>query len=151
MILRKAKINDVKKIYHLINHFAQKGEMLPRSQSEIYENMRDFFVVEENGDVVGCCALHILWDNLAEVKSLAVAEEHQGKGIGRMLVNACLNEARELGINKVFALTFKPAFFQKLGFRPIGKDDLPRKVWGECIKCPFFPDCKEEAMIIELK
>jgi amino-acid N-acetyltransferase len=85
------------------------------------------------------------------VKSLAVEEGHQGKGIGRTLVNACLEEARELGVNKVFALTFKPAFFQKLGFRQIDKDDLPRKVWGECIKCPLFPDCKEEAVIIDLK
>lgn len=150
MILRKARIEDIKEIYNLVNYFAQKGEMLPRSQSELYENMRDFFVVEDNGEVIGCCALHILWDDLAEVKSLAVKETHQGKGIGKMLVNACVEEAKALGIKRVFALTFKPGFFQKLGFRLIDKDDLPRKVWGECIKCPLFPDCKEEAVIIEL-
>lgn len=150
MILRKAKIQDIKEIYNLVNHFAQKGEMLPRSQSELYENMRDFFVAEEDGRVIGCCALHILWDDLAEVKSLAVEESNQGKGIGRILVKACLDEARELGIKRVFALTFKPGFFEKLGFKRIDKEDLPRKVWGECIKCPFFPDCKEEAVIFEL-
>lgn len=133
-----------------MNHFAQKGEMLPRSQSELYENIRDFFVVEDEGKVIGCCALHILWDNLAEVKSLAVDSSYQGKGIGRLLVNTCLDEARELGIRKVFALTFKPGFFEKLGFKLVDKDDLPRKVWGECIKCPLFPDCKEEAVILEL-
>lgn len=150
MILRKARINDVKEIHNLVNHFAQKGEMLPRSQSELYENIRDFFVVEDEGKVIGCCALHILWDNLAEVKSLAVDSSYQGKGIGRLLVNTCLDEARELGIRKVFALTFKPGFFEKLGFKLVDKDDLPRKVWGECIKCPLFPDCKEEAVILEL-
>lgn len=150
MILRKARIKDIKEIYNLVNHFAQRGEMLPRSQSELYENMRDFFVAEENGKIIGCCALHILWDDLAEVKSLAVEENQQGKGIGKMLVNACLEEAKELGIKKIFALTFKPGFFQKLGFKHISKDDLPRKVWGECIKCPLFPDCKEEAVILEL-
>jgi len=150
VILRKAKIQDIKEIYNLVNHFAQKGEMLPRSQSELYENMRDFFVAEEDGRVIGCCALHILWDDLAEVKSLAVEESNQGKGIGRILVKACLDEARELGIKRVFALTFKPGFFEKLGFKRIDKEDLPRKVWGECIKCPFFPDCKEEAVIFEL-
>ncbi len=149
MILRKARTKDVKEIYNLVNRFAQRGEMLPRSQSELYENLRDFFVVEE-GKVIGCCALHILWDDLGEVKSLAVEETHQGKGIGRMLVNACLEEARELGIRKVFALTFRPTFFEKLGFKPIDKENLPRKVWGECIKCPLFPDCKEEAVILEL-
>ncbi|MBC7326826.1 N-acetyltransferase [bacterium] len=149
-MLRKARIEDIKEIYNLVNYFAQKGEMLPRSQSELYENMRDFFVVEDNGEVIGCCALHILWDDLAEVKSLAVKESHQGKGIGKMLVNACVEEAKALGIKRVFALTFKPGFFQKLGFRLIDKDDLPRKVWGECIKCPLFPECKEEAVIIEL-
>jgi len=150
VILRKARINDVKEIHNLVNHFAQKGEMLPRSQSELYENIRDFFVVEDEGKVIGCCALHILWDNLAEVKSLAVDSSYQGKGIGRLLVNTCLDEARELGIRKVFALTFKPGFFEKLGFKLVDKDDLPRKVWGECIKCPLFPDCKEEAVILEL-
>lgn len=150
MNLRKAKISDVKQIYNLVNHFAQKGEMLPRSQSELYENIRDFFVVEDEGEVIGCCALHILWDDLAEVKSLAVAQAYQGKGIGKMLVNACLEEAKELGIKQVFALTFKPWFFEKLGFKLIRKEDLPRKVWGECIKCPLFPDCKEEAVILEL-
>lgn len=150
MVLRKAKIEDVKAIHSLINYFAQKGEMLPRSQSEIYENLRDFFVVEEEGRVVGCCALHILWEDLAEVKSLAVREDQQGKGLGSRLVNACLEEAKNLGIKQVFALTFKPGFFENLGFKRVDKEKLPRKVWGECIKCPWFPDCKEEAVIIEI-
>ncbi len=151
MVLRKAKIEDVKAIHSLINHFARKGEMLPRSQSEIYENLRDFFIVEEEGRVVGCCALHLLWEDLAEVKSLAVREDQQGKGLGSRLVYACLEEAKNLGIKQVFALTFKPGFFERLGFKRMDKDELPRKVWGECIKCPWFPDCKEEAVIIEIE
>jgi amino-acid N-acetyltransferase len=148
--IRKARVPDVPVIQQLINIFAERNLMLPRSLSALYENVRDFFVIEEDGCIVGCCALHIMWEDLAEVKSLAVDESVQGKGYGRALVSACLDEARSMGIPRVFALTFIPAFFEKLGFTRIDKSNLPHKVWTECINCPKFPNCGEEAVILEL-
>jgi len=138
-------------VHKLINSFADRGELLHRSLSELYENLRDYYVVEdETGGVCACCALHVSWEDLAEVKSLVVAESVQGKGIGSRLLKACLAEARDLGVPRVFALTYKPGFFEKNGFRRVSKDDLPRKVWSECINCPKFPDCGEEALIKDL-
>lgn len=148
--IRKARLPDVPAIYQLINSFARTGAMLPRSLSALYENVRDFYVVEDGGLVVGCCALHVTWEDLAEVKSLAVDEQAQGRGCGRALLEACLAEAREMGVPKVFALTYIPEFFEKAGFRRVDKAALPHKVWSECISCPKFPDCGEEAVIIEL-
>lgn len=146
----KAKIADVSQAYELINYFADKGEMLPRALSEIYENIRDFFVLREGDEIVGCVALHIAWADLAEIKSLAVKEDRQDQGLGSLLIQACLDEARELGIPTVFCLTYKPAFFEKYGFRQVDKLELPRKVWGECYRCPKFPNCDEVALIYEL-
>ncbi len=148
--IRKAKVGDVAEIQKIVNEFADRGEMLHRSLSEIYENVRDYFVAEKDGKVVGCCALHVSWEDLAEVKSLAVVEEHQGTGLGRKLVERCLDEARELGVRRVFALTYKPRFFEGLGFRRIDKDELPRKIWTECINCPKYPDCGEEALLMDV-
>ncbi len=146
--VEKAKIADVQRIHELVNSFAERGEMLPRALSEIYENLRDFFVIRgENGEVIGCVALHINWSDLAEIKSLAVSEEKQAQGLGSMLVEACLKEAKELGIPTVFCLTYKPAFFEKHNFRRVDKMELPRKVWSECYRCPKFPDCDEVALI----
>lgn len=145
-MIRKARIGDVETIQKLINHFAEKNAMLPRALSTIYENIRDFVVIEEDGIVVGCCALHVTWSDLAEVKSLAIAEGTQGKGYGRELVQICLDEARQLGIPSVFALTYVPEFFEKLGFTRIDKGKLPHKIWSDCINCPKFPDCGEEAV-----
>ncbi|MCX7918648.1 MAG: N-acetyltransferase [bacterium] len=150
MKLRKAKIQDVTQIQELINHFAALDEMLPRSQSELYENLRDFFVVEHNGKIVACGALHITWKDLAELKSLAVSSAYQNQGLGKQLVTACLTEAKKLGVYRVFALTYKPKFFMKLGFRKIDRSLLPHKIWTECIKCVKFPDCKEVPLIIDL-
>lgn len=124
--------------------------MLPRALSTIYENIRDFYVVEQDGSIVGCCALHVTWGDLAEVKSLAVDESTQGSGYGRVLVEKCLEDARELGIPKVFALTYVPDFFERVGFARVDKGTLPQKIWSECINCPKFPDCGEEAVAIEL-
>ncbi|MFQ3548123.1 MAG: N-acetyltransferase [Armatimonadota bacterium] len=149
-MIRKAKIDDVPAIHRLINSFADAGEMLPRSLNAIYEGIRDFFVAEEDGKVVGCCALHVSWADLAEVKSLAVDSSMQGKGYGKELVLACLKEAKELGVEKVFALTYRPSFFLNLGFSKINRDDLPHKVWSECINCPKYPDCGEEALLLSL-
>jgi amino-acid N-acetyltransferase len=145
--LEKAKIQDVPQIHKLINHFADRDEMLPRSLSEIYENTRDYFVYRQSKRVLACAALHIIWSDLAEIKSVAVAEEHQKQGIGTMLVEACLKEAMTLGIPTVFCLTYQPTFFTRFGLSEIDKMELPRKVWTECFRCPKFPDCGEVALI----
>lgn len=150
-MLRKAQIADVKEIQKLLAVYASKGDMLSRSLSELYESLRDFYVeVDENGRLLGASALHIVWEDLAEVRSVAVAEDTGRKGIGSALVSACIAEARELGLKRVFCLTYKPEFFGKLGFKLVDKATLPHKVWGDCIKCPKFPDCDENAMILEL-
>ena len=148
--LRKARMADISRIHSLVNEFASQGEMLGRSLSELYEGLRDFFVVEENGVVLGCSALHINWEDLAEVRSLAVDDGQQGKGFGKVLVQACVEEARELGIARVYALTYRPVFFEKLGFSRISKDSLPHKIWVDCLKCPQFPNCDEDAVIMEV-
>ncbi len=147
----KARVSDVLQMHKLINSFAEKGEMLARSLSEIYENIRDYFVVRQGERVIACGALHISWSDLAEIKSLAVADDSQQQGIGAQIVEACLKEANELGIPTVFCLTYKPAFFEKLGFSQEDKAELPRKVWGECYRCPKFPDCDEVALIYHLE
>ena len=149
-MLRKARIEDIRQIQALINAFAKKDVMLPRSLNELYENIRDFWVYESTGKIVGCAALHISWADLAEIKSLAVKRERQRQGVGRELVSVCMEEARKLGAKKVFALTYKPDYFRKFGFRKVKHADLPHKVWAECINCPKFPDCEEVALIKEL-
>ena len=149
--IEKATIKDVPQIHQLINCFADKGEMLPRALSEIYENIRDYFVVRQDERVIACAALHVSWADLAEVKSLAVAEDSQQQGIGAWLVEACLKEAKELGIPTVFCLTYQPAFFEKFDFCQVDKMELPRKVWTECYRCPKFPDCDEVALIYRLE
>ncbi len=147
----KARVSDVPQMQQLINYFADKGEMLARSLSEIYENIRDFFVIRQGERVIACVALHVSWSDLAEIKSLAVAEDCQRQGIGNQLVAACLKETKELGIPTIFCLTYKPAFFEKCGFSQVDKVELPRKVWGECYRCPKYPDCDEVALIYHLE
>lgn len=149
-MIRKAKISDIKQIQHLINCFAKENLMLARSLNELYENLRDFFVFEDKNIVAGCCALHISWEDLAEIKSLAVDKRYRKKGAGRSLVSSCIQEARELGAKKVFALTYVPDFFKKIGFKKISHEKLPHKIWAECINCPKFPDCQETALIMNL-
>ncbi len=146
----KARVSDVPQMHKLINSFADKGEMLARSLSEIYENVRDYFVARQDERVIACGALHVSWSDLAEIKSLAVTEDSQRKGIGDQIVEACLKEAKELGISTVFCLTYKPAFFEKCGFSQVDKAELPQKVWGECYRCPKFPNCDEVALIYHL-
>jgi amino-acid N-acetyltransferase len=147
---RKAQIGDVKDIQKLLTAYASKGDMLSRSLSELYESLRDFYVDVEGDRLQGTAALHILWEDLAEVRSVAVAEDAGRKGIGSKLVQACIAEARELGLKRVFCLTYKPEFFGKHGFRLVDKSELPHKVWSDCIKCVKFPDCDENAMILDL-
>jgi amino-acid N-acetyltransferase len=146
--VEKAKIGDVQQIHELVNKFATKGEMLPRALSEIYENLREYFVVrDDGGQVVACVALHIVWADIAEVRSMAVREEKQDQGLGSELVKACIDESRQLGIPTLFCLTYKPAFFEKNEFIRVDKMELPRKIWTECFRCPKFPDCDEVALI----
>jgi amino-acid N-acetyltransferase len=151
MKIEKAKITDAQRIHELVNSFADKGEMLPRALSEIYENLRDFFVIRHSNRVIGCIALHINWADMAEIKSLAVSEDKQAQGLGSLLVESCLDEAKELGIPIVFCLTYKPTFFEKHNFRRVDKMELPRKVWSECYRCPKFPDCDEVALVYQSK
>jgi len=148
--IRKAKITDIKQIHKFVNEFARKEEMLPRSLNDLYENMRDMYIYEDRGKMKGVCALHILWEDLAEVRSLAVNKDSQGRGVGRSLLNVCLKEAKQLGIKRVFALTYQPDFFRKAGFKDVDKTKLPQKIWGECLRCPKFPECDEDAVIMEL-
>ncbi|MBM2827787.1 MAG: argA [Actinobacteria bacterium] len=149
-MIRKARMRDVKTIQKLIADYARKGDMLPRSLSEIYENLRDYFVFVENGDdVIGSAAIHIMWEDLAEVRSLAVREDRMGRRVGTQLVEACVSEAIVLGIARVFALTYKPEFFEKLGFKRVDKAELPHKIWTDCLKCSKFPDCDEIALVAD--
>ena len=138
-------------MHQLINYFADRGEMLARSLSELYENIRDYFVIRQGERVIACAALHVSWSDLAEIKSLAVAEDSQNQGIGAWLVEACLGEARELGVPTVFCLTYRPEFFEKFGFYQQDKMELPRKVWNECYCCPKFPNCDEVALVHHLE
>jgi amino-acid N-acetyltransferase len=145
--IRKADVSDVKKIQKLINYYAKRDRMLMRSLNELYENIRDFYVCAEGKKIYGCCALHVDWADLAEIKCLAVAPSKSGKGTGSRLLDKCMNEAKDLKVKKVFALTYVPDFFKKAGFRVIDKKQLPHKIWNECIKCVYFPNCKEIAML----
>lgn len=148
-MLRKATLEDAIFIHQLINSRAKQGEMLGRSLSEIYDNIRDYYVIERSNRVAGVCGLHICWEDLAEIKSLAVKPGLQGRGLGRQLVQACLEEGRNLKIKKIFALTYVPGFFQKLGFKKIKREVLPHKIWADCIKCPHFPNCNETAVMLD--
>jgi amino-acid N-acetyltransferase len=145
--IRKAKIVDIRSIHRLINGFAKQGEMMPRSLNDLYENIRDIVVCEDRGEIKGVCALHILWEDLAEIRSLSVKPDSQESGIGKRLVSACTKEAEKLGIRKIFALTYHADFFKRIGFAEIDKSELPQKIWGECLRCPKFPECDETAVI----
>lgn len=146
-MLRKAKIKDVPQIVQLINHYAAKGEMLSRSQSQVFNVLRDYVVVEEGGRLQGCGALHVVWSDIAEIRSVAIAPDRMGQGLGRQIVERLVEEARDLELPRVFALTFQPGFFAKLKFETADKKDLPHKIWKDCLNCPKFPDCGEVAMI----
>ncbi len=147
MNVSKARIADVPAMHQLINDFANRGDMLPRALSQIYENLRDHFVIREGSALLGCAALHVSWLDLAEIRSLAVKQSRQGEQLGAALVQSCVDEARSLGLPQVFCLTRQPEFFQKQGFTLIDKSLLPHKVWAECYYCPLFPDCDEVALI----
>ena len=147
MIYRKARFDDIESIFGLVHIYAAQGEMLPRSRKTLYENLRDMVIAESGSEVVGVGALHIMWDRLAEVRMMAIAPAYMRRGIGTEIVRWLLDEGDALGIEKVFTLTYKPDFFRKLGFIRISREELPQKVWKECIDCPKYPNCDEIAMI----
>ena len=146
MKLRKAKIADVEEMMALINSNAEIGLMLPRSRNMLYENIREFMLAEEDGEIIGVASLHILWSDLGEIRALAVAPSHQRKGIGSRIIRALEDEAKELGCSRLFALTYQPEFFKYCGYEEISKDQMPQKVWTECINCIKFPNCDEIAV-----
>ncbi len=151
-MIRKAKLKDSKDILNIVTFWAKKGKVLERSLNYIYENLRNFWVFIEDEEIIGCCALSVVgWESLGEIKSLGIVEKYQGQGIGKKFVNKCIEDARELGLGKVFALTYVPDFFMNLGFKRSDRKDLPHKVWSDCIHCVHFPDCKEVVVILNLK
>ncbi len=152
-MIRKAVAKEVVEIHKLLSIYAGQGLLLPRSLSELYDHLRDFIVIDDGlnqGSIIAVCALGVCWEDLAEIRSLAVAKEYQGKDYGSKLVERCLIDAGDLGLRKVFVLTYVPDFFAKMGFHFVEKSALPHKIWADCLKCPKFPDCDETAMMIEL-
>jgi amino-acid N-acetyltransferase len=149
-MIRKANLKDIKPIYNLLHEFGKKGELLPRPISQLYDHVRSFAVYEDdhNGEIIGCCGLQFCWANLAEIRSMAVHPDHQGKGIGsQLIIDYALQEANDFGVNRVFTLTYRPGFFQRFGFNQIKRSELPLKIWADCITCLKFPDCDETAMM----
>lgn len=150
-MLRKAKIADAKGIYRLISFWAKKNKVLERPLNYIYENIRDFWICTQNRRIIGSCALHVIgWEDLAEIKSLVVDKRKHKKGIGKELVEACVKEAKSLGVKNIFVLTFVETFFRHLGFKKLSKNKLPHKIWSDCINCVYFPNCKEESLILNI-
>jgi amino-acid N-acetyltransferase len=148
LTIRSARACDVPGIYGLVGIFADRDLMIRRSLGEIYESIREFLVaVDHENTVIGCVSLHVFWEDLSEIRCLAVAEHVQGLGIGRRLVEGCWQAARELGITSVFALTTAGGFFERCGYRKIDKSELPQRIWNECVRCPAFPNCQEIALI----
>ena len=152
-MIRKPYVAEVGEIKNLIDPFVKEGLLLPRSLHSLYTSIRDFLVDAEKVDpsfITGCCALHIAWEDLAEIRTLAVRKDFQGDGGGVALVNACLEDARDLGLKRVFTLTYIPEFFKKVGFYEVDKSKLPNKIWADCIHCQYFPDCREIALMYDL-
>ena len=155
IVVHPATLADVERMHGLINDFARKGLMLAKSRNALYQSVRDFYVAEAVDDqseeraFAGCGALHVLWADLGEIRSLAVQEQYQGNRVGRHIVRALLGDAQRLQLPRVFALTYRQAFFERIGFTEVDKDALPRKVWGECLDCPKFPNCDEIAMVLD--
>jgi amino-acid N-acetyltransferase len=150
MKVRSATVADARIICSLINYYAEHDKMLFRSLAEVYENLQTFLVAERERQVIGCCALEVVWSDLAEIKSLAVDAEERGQGVGTALITAAVEQARQLGVPRVFALTLEPGFFERTGFAIVKKEELPMKVWSDCARCPKQSECDETAVIREL-
>ncbi len=150
-MIKKPVVSEVTQIQRVLNHYGDRGILLPRSLSELYEHLRDFYVIpDDNGNIIAVCALGLCWEDLAEIRSLAVVEKYHGNDYGIMLVERCIEEAKTLGLKRIFTLTYVPEYFEKLGFRVVDKSELPHKVWSDCLKCTKFPDCDETALIKEI-
>ncbi len=149
-MIRKAKLKDMKEIQKLVKAYSARGEILPRSLGDLCDHLRDFFVSVRDRSIVGICALHICWEDLAEIRTLVVTEETRNRGIGAKLIRACLEESKQLGVKRIFALTYQPEYFSRFGFQIVDKAVLPHKIWGDCLRCVKFPDCDEIAMVKEL-
>jgi len=150
-VIRNATIHDVPRISDIINSHAGLGKMLFKSYAQLFESLRDFAVYEEDGQVLACVALSIIWADLTEVRSLAVDNEFRGRGIGSKLTQWCIDEARRLRIRKLMTLTYEQRFFEKLGFEVVNKETLPLKVWSDCVRCPKNDNCDEIAMVLTLE
>lgn len=154
-VVRAARLADVARIHEIINSHAELGKMLFKSYAQLYEDLRDFAVaeiVDESGvtKIAGCVAVGLIWADLAEVRSLAVDESFIGRGVGRKLVEWCVDDARRVGIRKLMSLTYEQTFFERLGFIVVEKETLPLKVWSDCVRCPKNQHCDEIAMVREL-
>ena len=152
-MLRKAVIQDIKAIHRLLQEYGNRGDLLPRPLSQLYDHLRDFTVATDTSDdrIIGCCALQFCWEDLAEIRSLAVNPDQLKKGVGTRLVLNAIAEAKSYKIRKVFTLTYRPAFFEQFGFQKIDRSELPYKIWGDCILCVKFPDCDETAMMYKIE
>lgn len=150
-LIRKAKVGEVREIQKMLANQAQHGDLLPRSLSELFDNLRDIFVYLDDAqpEIIGTCSMHVCWEDLAEIRSLVVREGHRGQGIGKKLVEACISEAVTLGLHRIFVLTYQVQFFQGMNFQLVDKATLPHKIWADCLKCVKFPECDETAMMIE--
>jgi amino-acid N-acetyltransferase len=148
--LRKPIVQDVPHMARIINSYASQGQMLPRSHHKLYQDIRDFVIATVDDEIIGCGALHVVWADIAEVRSLAVMPDWQGKGVGRLIVEALVQEARSLGLPSVFALTYRQGFFERMGFHVVPRETLPHKIWGECLDCPNFPNCNEIALTMDI-
>lgn len=150
LTLRKLTVQDVPNVAELVNGYANLGQMLPRSQHKLYQFLRDFVGAWNGDQLVGCGSLALIWEQLGEIRSLAVLPEFRRRGIGKLMIDYLLQDARQLGLNRVFALTYQQEFFGSMGFRQVARETLPHKIWGDCLDCPKFPNCDETAMIIDL-
>ena len=150
-LIRKARIADISAIRQALRQFADKGQLLERTLAELYSQVRDYYVYQENdrSPIVGIAALHVCWEALGELRSVAVLEERQSQGVGTRLVETCLSEAITLGLEQVFVLTYRPDFFARFGFEAIDKNALPHIVWADCVRCTKFPECDEIAMLLK--
>jgi amino-acid N-acetyltransferase len=148
-VIRRAKLKDVKAIHGLIAEQAANGHLLPRAISDLYGRFRDFIVFreEDEDEIVGCGSLHVVWEDLAEIKSLAVTPAREGRGVGTELIEHLLQDARDIEVTRVFVLTYRPGLFERLGFTRMDKSRLPHKIWADCIGCTKFPECDEIALV----
>lgn len=151
MTVRPAHVADVPAMASLIKIHADQGKMVPRGQDELYAQLPSYFVAEHRGQLLGCASVYVFWEDLAEIKGLAVATSSQGQGVGRELVLACHEKLKALGVARAFALTSSPRFFERLGYRKVAKESLPHFIWGECVRCPSFPACNEDAMVFRIQ